>query len=108
LITQWQRLHALASMAAELDNVRGSIAAERAITQNLQLVSQLLGMLVTRHEIRSTSLLISGDYLQLRAALVDALKPFPEASKAAAAALAKIEVAEEIKAGSHRFLEAPK
>jgi hypothetical protein len=55
----------------------------------LELVGKLLGQLVQRHE--STSLLVSPDYLQLRSMLVQALRPFPEAARAVAAALHTLE-----------------
>ena len=48
-------------------------------------------MIVQRHDVRSTSILISADYLQLRGAIVAALKPFPDAARAVCAALAAIE-----------------
>jgi len=69
--------------------VRSAVACERAITTNLELVGKLLGQLVQR--VRSTSLLVSPDYLDLRATLVRALQPFPEAARAVGAALHAME-----------------
>jgi hypothetical protein len=91
LVTQRARLQTHSEMASELGDVRSAVACERAITTNLELVGKLLGQLVQRHEVRSTSLLISPDYLALRAALVTALQPFPEAARAVAAALHVLE-----------------
>jgi hypothetical protein len=71
--------------------VRSAVACERAITSNLELVGKLLGQLVQRHEVRTTSVLISADYLEVRAALVNALQPFPEAARAVGAALHQLE-----------------
>jgi hypothetical protein len=55
---------------------------------------------VTRHEVRSTSILVSADYITLRQAIVQALRPFPEAARAVGNALHALEsrAAEEIKA----------
>jgi hypothetical protein len=68
-----------------------AIAAERAITSNLELVARLLGTIVQRHEVARTSILISADYLELRQAIVAALRPYPEAARAVGAALHGIE-----------------
>jgi hypothetical protein len=71
--------------------VRGCVAAEGAITSNLALVGKLLGMIVQRHDVRSTSILISSDYLALRQAIVTALRPYPAAAQAVGAALHQLE-----------------
>jgi hypothetical protein len=68
-----------------------AIAADRAVLANLELTAKLLGQLITRHEVRSTAILISADYLKLRAAITAALRPFPDAAAAVASALATIE-----------------
>jgi hypothetical protein len=91
LIAQRARLQVHSDMATEAGDVRSAINCERAISSNLELVAKLLGQLVTRSEIRSTSLLISPDYLQLRQILVTALQPYPEAARAVGAALAQME-----------------
>lgn len=109
LVEQRAKLRQFSEMAAELGNINAAVSAEKGITAALELTSKLLGMLVTRHELRSTSLLISADYIEMRSAILAALRPFPEASRAVAAALAKIEVraADEItKAGKPLLLEA--
>jgi hypothetical protein len=91
LVTQRARLQTHSEVATELGDVKAAVACERAITSNLELVGKLLGQLVQRHEVRSTSVLISADYLEVRAALVKALQPFPEAARAVAAALHQLE-----------------
>jgi hypothetical protein len=100
LVTSRARLQQLAQISAEMGDIRGAVAVETAICTNLQLVARLLGQLVVHHDVRHTSVLISQDYLKLRAALVAALRPFPDAARAVGAALHKLEVeaAEEIKA----------
>lgn len=91
LVAQRARLLVKADFAAEHGDVKGSVAAENAITANLTLVAKLLGQLVQVHDVRHTNLLISPDYLKLRSALIAALKPFPEAARAVGAALHKLE-----------------
>ena len=92
LVVQRARLQQQSDLALELGNASGAIAAERAITNNLELVSKLLGVLIQRHEVTRTSILISADYLQLRQVIVQALQPYPEAARAVAHALHTIEV----------------
>lgn len=91
LVTQRARLQAHSELAATLGDVRGAVAAEGAITSNLTLVAKLLGQLVQHHDVRHTSILISPDYLRLRATLVAALRPYPEAARAVGAALHAME-----------------
>jgi hypothetical protein len=92
LISQRARLALLSEMCFEQGELHAAVTVERATTASLELTSKLLGMIVQRHDVRSTSILISADYLQLRAAIVTALKPFPEAGKAVGAALAELEL----------------
>lgn len=91
LVTQRGRLQQHSDLALELGNGTVAIAAERAITSNLELVAKLLGSIVQRHETTHTSILISADYLQLRQSIVAALKPYPEAARAVGAALYEME-----------------
>lgn len=91
LVAQRARLQAHGELALDLGDVRGCVAVEGAVTANLTLVAKLLGQLVQVHDVRHTSLLISPDYLKLRAALVQALRPFPDAARAVGAALHRLE-----------------
>jgi hypothetical protein len=54
-------------------------------------VAKLLGQLVQHHDVRHTSILVSPDYLRLRATLIDALRTFTEAARAVGAALHRLE-----------------
>lgn len=87
LISQRARLHMLSEMAFEEREVNAATGVERAITQSLELTSKLLGMIIQRHDVRSTSILVSPDYLKLRAAIINALAPYPEAARAVGKAL---------------------
>jgi hypothetical protein len=91
LVGQRARLQQHSELALELGDVRGAVAAEHAITGNLALVGRLLGQLITRHDVRHTSILLSPDYLRLRDALTRALRPYSDAASAVAAALYAIE-----------------
>jgi hypothetical protein len=65
LVTQRARLQTHSELASELGDVKAAVACERAITSNLELVGKLLGTLIQRTEVRSTSILISADYLDI-------------------------------------------
>ena len=91
LVHQRARLQQHVEMAVEFGDIKAAVTAEGAITSNLALVGKLLGMIVQRHDVRSTSLLISADYLAVRQAIVDALRPYPAAAQAVGAALHRLE-----------------
>jgi hypothetical protein len=91
LVAQRARLQTYADQCLELGDVGGATRAERSITANLELVGKLLGQLIQRHEVRSTSILVSPDYLRLRSVLVNALRPFPEAAQTVGRALHELE-----------------
>jgi hypothetical protein len=93
LVTQRARLHQQAGLAAELGDVRGAVAVERAIIANLELVGRLLSQFTVHHEVTHRSVLVSADYLQLRSALLTALRPHPAAMRDVAAALHQLESA---------------
>jgi hypothetical protein len=106
LVAQRARLQMLSEMAFEAGELGAATSIERAVTGSLELTSKLLGMIVQHHEVRSTSILISSDYLRLRGAIVAALKPYPQAAQAVGAALAELEleVAEDIAGGKKPLL----
>ena len=87
LIDQRCRLRALADAAAAIGDFAAANGAEKAITRNLEVVGRLVGELINRSEVRTTSLLISPDYHRLRCTLIETLRPFPVAAQAVAAAL---------------------
>ncbi|GLR91325.1 hypothetical protein [Bradyrhizobium iriomotense] len=91
LVHQRARLQQHVATAIDFGDIKAAISAEGAITANLALVGKLLGMIVQRHDVRSTSLHISADYLATRQAIVTALRPYPEAARAVAAVLYKLE-----------------
>jgi hypothetical protein len=92
LLAQRATLQTYGAAAFEAKQYQAAISAERAVTDNLDLLSKVLGLIITKHEVRSTSLLISPDYLALRHALVEALKPYPDAMASVGRALHELEV----------------
>ncbi len=91
LVSQRARLQMLSEMSFQAGEVQAATGIERAITSSLELTAKLLGELVTRHEVRSTSILISHDYLKLRQSIIAALKPYPDAARCVSRALAELE-----------------
>ena len=91
LVTQRARLQSHAELAMEMGDPSAATSAERAIMSNLELTGKLLGQITQRTHTTSTSILISADYLALRSAIITALRPFPEASRAVGAALHQLE-----------------
>src|SRR5262249_46757474 len=85
------KLQAYSAAAFEGGHISVAVSAEKAVTENLALVSKLLGMLVQRHQVEHTSLLVSPSYLELRTALLAALKPHPAAAADVARVLHAIE-----------------
>lgn len=91
VLTQRSRLHTLGELALEYQDIKAAVSVETAIGANLSLAAKLLGQLVSVHDHRHSSLLLTPDYIQLRTCLVDALRPFPDASRVVAAALHQLE-----------------
>jgi hypothetical protein len=91
LLAQRATLQTIGAAAFEAKNYQAAVAAERAVTNSLDLLSRVLGLIITKHEVKSTALLVSPDYLELRACLVEALKPFPDAARAVGVALRSLE-----------------
>ena len=108
LVMQRARLARLAELATEQGMVHQAVACERGVTDNLRLMSQLLGQLVQHHQITKTSVLISTDYIALRQTILRALKRFPEAACVVGEELAKLEgqAAQEVVKSSTLLLEA--
>jgi hypothetical protein len=76
-----------AALEAEQFQLATHISAQ--IHRNLELVGKYLGEFA--HQVTSVSVLVSPAYLELRSALLKALQPYPDARRAVADALHKIE-----------------
>ena len=79
LISQRAGLQMLSELAfsAGADGVQAAVGVECAITNSLELTSKLLGAIISHHEIRSTSILVSPDYLRLRQAIITGIEAVP-------------------------------
>jgi hypothetical protein len=91
LIGQRARLAILASKAVEDGLPSVAVRCEAAVLNNLELVSRLLGQLVSRSEITTKSMLLTPDYLAVRRILVEELRPHPELAARIAERIAAIE-----------------
>jgi lambda repressor-like predicted transcriptional regulator len=91
LIGQRSRLHQLHELALEQEDLKAAIAIERAITGVLELEAKLLGQLINHHEVRSTSILVTSDYIKLRQVITETLRKHPDAARDVAAALLQLE-----------------
>jgi hypothetical protein len=91
LAQQRARLLLMQDMSIELADADmvGRMSAQ--IHRNLELVGKYLGEFASRSVQTNVSLLITPEYLTLRSALVQALRPFPDARAAVAAVLHRIE-----------------
>jgi hypothetical protein len=61
------------------------------IHRNIELTGRYLGLFAQHHVSSQVNIVLSEDYLRLRHALIMALRPFPEARRAVAAELHRIE-----------------
>jgi hypothetical protein len=91
LVAQRARLQRHSELALEMGSVPDACRVEARITNNLELVARLLDQLTVHHDVRHTSVLVTADYITLRAAITEALRPFPEAARAVGAALHRLE-----------------
>jgi hypothetical protein len=89
-----------AAASAEQYQVASAISAQ--LHRNLELVGKYLGEFASHHVTTSVSVLLSPQYLELRAALLRALQPFPDARAAVAKEIHRLET----KAAQQRVLEA--
>jgi hypothetical protein len=77
------------AMEAGAIELMGSLS--RVIHQNISLTGKYLGLFAQHHVSSQVNILLSEDYLRLRQALIMALKPFPEARRAVAEEIHRIE-----------------
>jgi hypothetical protein len=91
LSAQRARLLLWQDWAASAEQFAIAAAISAQIHRNLELVGKYLGEFAQHHVVSNVSVLLSPQYLELRAALLKALAPHPEAKKAVADALHRIE-----------------
>jgi len=94
LLSEMRRLQkitlGLLSRAVGADDLRMALGAIREARSNLELLAKLTGELDERAQV---NLVISPEWVLVRAALLTALAPYAEARQAVAAALVSIEAA---------------
>ena len=93
LVGQRARLQRLSELALETGGVPDATKVKARITANLELVARLLDQLSVHHVVDHRSVLITPDYIALRAAITQALRPFPDAARAVGQALHQLEEA---------------
>lgn len=91
LAMQRARLLLMQDTAIELADAEMTQRLAGQIHRNLELVGKYLGEFAQRSINTQINVLVSPEYLQLRAALISALRLFPEARRAVAAVLGRIE-----------------
>lgn len=91
LVHQRAALYHLANSCEAVGDAGHAVAAHRAITCNLELTGKLLELFTAHTTTINNSLIISPDYLALRAALIGALAPHPAARQAVARVLRELE-----------------
>lgn len=94
LVVQRGRLYSLLNLAEEAGDFRAAASIHGRINDNLVTVAKLLGDLSTHAVHTTNNLMVAPEYIALRASLVQALRPFPEARKAVASVLKAAEGAE--------------
>jgi hypothetical protein len=91
LAHQRARLLVMQDVCMEEGGVDQVARLSGVIHKNLEMVGRYLGLFANININSNTSILISEDYLRLRQALTLALRPFPEARRAVAEELHRIE-----------------
>jgi hypothetical protein len=91
LAAQRARLLLAQDAALEMESFGLVAQLSSAIHRNIELVGKYLGEFASHSVQTSISILIQPEYLDLRAALLRALQPFPEARQAVAATLHEVE-----------------
>lgn len=91
LVHQRARLALLSEACLAAGEHNTAVSIERAITTSLELTSKLLGMIINRTDVRTVSVLLSQDYLELRRVIIGALTKHPEAARDVARALSELE-----------------
>lgn len=91
LVVQRARLWALADKADELCDINAATRVHGQLRGNLELTGKLLGDLQTGASNIVQNIVVLPAYHEMRTALVQALKPFPEARAAVARVLRDVE-----------------
>jgi hypothetical protein len=85
------RMYRQLDQAEELGDLRAAASLDGRILDSLSFTAKLLGELSTHNQTTINQLVVSPQYLELRAALIQALAPFPPARKAVSQVLRRLE-----------------
>jgi hypothetical protein len=102
LVCQRARLSQLAERAVSEGDLGVANALERTVLSNLETVGRLLSKFVMRHESRTINVCLTPEYTEVRRLLTQVLARFPDAQRAVADEIRKIE------AGAIEAMTAPK
>jgi hypothetical protein len=91
LAAQRARLLIMQDNCMDHGAVEPMVRLSNVIHRNLSMVGHYLGLFANINVNQNVNILVSEDYLQLRHALTTALHPFPEARRAVADALHRVE-----------------
>src|SRR4029077_2184899 len=91
LAHQRARLLLMQDECMEAGAVEPVIRLSNTIHKNIELTGRYLGLFAQHHVSSQVNIMISEDYLRLRQSLTMALRPFPEARRAVAEELHRIE-----------------
>jgi hypothetical protein len=91
VVAQRARLYVLGDKAEAVGDLRAAAMVHGRLTSNLELSAKLLGELRTASVTVTQNILVTPQYNEARAALIRALRPFPEARKAVVQVLHSVE-----------------
>lgn len=91
LVSLRGRLYELLALAEESGDIRGATAVHSRLLANIETTAKIVGELTNSTLHLHQNLVVSPEYVQLRHALVSALRRYPEASSAVVKVLKEIE-----------------
>lgn len=103
IVAQRGRLYHLLDEAEDLGDLRAASSVHGRILDSLALGAKLLGEINTHAVNVQNNLIVQPEYLELRHLLRQALKPFPNAQRAVAEALRRVEAPQP--ADAHPLIE---
>lgn len=91
LVVQRARLYRLGDDARDAGDIRAAAQVENAITRAIELTAKLVGEIAQANRHVSINFLGTDSYHLVRTALMQALRPYPDAARAVASALQDVE-----------------
>lgn len=109
LLAERARLTRIADLCELTGNHKDSVAASTAIVRTIELGAKYIGQLRVGNTTitNNVSFLLSPDWVSLRAAIVTALRPFPDAQRAVIEAVGQHEATRGIEINRHHVRELP-